>query len=689
MMKNKITAFALLFLATLGIQAQIDRSTQPEPGPAPEINLGTPETFTLSNGLRVLVVENHKLPRVSMTLTLDNPPHPEGSKAGVSSLLGNLLGTGTLKTGKDEFNEELDYLGANVGFFSGGASANSLSKYFPRVLELVAEGALQPNFSQEEFDKAKERSLENLKSNEKNVAANASRLRNALAFGKNHPYGEMATEESIKSLTLEDVKSYYNNYFVPQNAYLVIIGDTKLQEAKSLVTEYFGNWKQRKIPSFNLPEPKNVEATQVNFLDMPNAVQSEVAVVNTFKLKKGDKDYFPAIVANQILGGGGEGRLFLNLREDKGYTYGAYSRTGDDKYIAAFVASASVRNAVTDSAVVAFLDEIHKIRNEKVSSEELSNAKAKYVGNFVMALEQPSTIARYALNIETDKLPKNYYQNYLKNINAVTAEDVQRVANKYFKADQARIVIAGKGSEVAQSLENLSYNGKNIPVKYFDKKGNEISKPEFNKTVDPEVTTETVFNNYIKAIGGKQAVENVESVLMKADAEIQGQKINLEMKNTRDGKSSQIIAMGGNVISKNIYNGESGFVVAQGQRIPYTEDQLNAAKAEANPFPELNAPQAKLRGIESVNGNDAYAIALNDDTVYYYDVQTGLKVQSVKTVSQGGQTLTVPTGFTNYREVEGVKFPFTITQSFGPQSFEFKVTSIQINEGVSAGDFVE
>ncbi len=689
MMKNKITVLAILFLATFSIQAQIDRSKQPKAGPAPEINISSPQTFTLANGLKVLLVENHKLPRVSVSLNIDNPPQTEGTKAGISALMGSLLGSGTTKTEKDKFNEELDYLGANVNFFSRGASANTLSKYFPRVLELVAEGALQPNFTKEEFEKAKERTIENLKSNEKNVAANAARLRSALAYGKNHPYGEMESPETIQSLSLEDVKNYYGNYFVPQNAYLVVIGDTNLEEVKSLATEYFGNWKKKDIPAFNIPAAKNVESTQVNFLDMPNAVQSEVAVVNTINLKKGDKDYFPVIIANQILGGGGEGRLFLNLREDKGYTYGAYSRAGDDKYVSTFVANASVRNAVTDSAVVAFLDEIYKIRNEKVSKEELQNAKAKYVGNFVMALEQPSTVARYALDIETENLPKDFYQNYLKNINAVTAEDIQRVAKKYFEVDKARIVVAGKGSEVAQGLENLSYNGKKIPVKYYDKQGTEINKPDFNKKVDPSVTVENVFNNYIKAIGGKEAVNKVESVLMKADAEIQGQKLSLETRNTIDGKSSQSIAMGGNIISKQVYNGESGFMVAQGQKRPYTDDQLKAAKLESNPFPETNSPNAKLLGVEQVNGKDAYAVAFSDDTTVYYDVETGLKVQSVKTVSQQGQTMSIPTGFSNYKEVKGVKFPYTISQSFGPQSFEFNVTSIQVNEGVNDADFNE
>ncbi len=686
-MKNKITALAILFLVSLGIHAQVDRSKQPKPGPAPKINLGTPETFTLDNGLKVLVVENHKLPRVSMTLTMDNPPHPEGNKAGESSLMGSLLGTGTDTLSKDAFNERIDFLGANVNFFSGGASANTLSKYFPTILQLVADGALHPKFTQEEFDIAKKREMEGLKSIEKDVSQNASRLRSALAYGKNHPYGELETPETLSSVTLENIKTYYNTYFVPQNAYLVIVGDTNEEEVKPLVEKYFADWQKDPLPNFTLPEPENVQYTQIDFLNMPNAVQSEISLVNTVHLKMSDKDYFPTLVANQILGGGAEGRLFLNLREDKGYTYGAYSSIDDDKYVSTFTASASVRNAVTDSAVVAFLDELHRIRNTKVSPQELQTAKAKYVGNFVMALERPSTIARYALNIETQDLSKDFYKEYLQKINAVTAEDVQRAAQKYFLADHARIVVAGKGSEVLPGLENVTYNGKNIPVLYFDKEGNKVKKPEFNTAIDPSVTVKSIFDNYLKAIGGEEAVEDVKSVVMKAQAQIQGQTLDLVIKQTADGKSVQEVSMGGNVVSKQVFNGETGFVVARGQKIPFNDAQAEAAKEDGALFPEMDTEGAKLMGMEQVDGKDAYAVALNDKTTAYYDVESGLKVKSVKTVSQGDQTVSVPTGYSNYKEASGVKFPFTISQSFGPQSLEFNISSISVNEGVSDSDF--
>lgn len=687
-MKNKILALAVLFLTTTGIQAQqIDRSQQPEPGPAPEINLGKPETFTLKNGLKVLVVENHKLPRVSMTLTMDNPPHAEGNKAGVSSVMGAVLGEGTKDIPKDKFNEEIDYLGANVNFFSRGASANTLSKYFPRVMELMAKGALNPNFTQEQFNTEKERALENLKASEKDVASNARRISSALSYGKNHPYGEFSTKESIEALTLADIQNYYKNYYVPQNAYLVVIGDVKTPEVKKLVEKNFSSWKRSELPKSTMPEVKNVPTTQVNFVDFPNAVQSEVQVTNTIQLKKGDPDYFPVLIANKILGGGGEARLFLNLREDKGYTYGAYSSTGDDKYVARFVASASVRNAVTDSAVVAFLDELHRIRNEKVSAEELANAKAKYTGDFVLALERPSTIAQYALNIETDKLPQDFYQTYLKKINAVTAEDIQRVAKKYYLADNARVVVVGKGSEVAEDLENLTYNGKDIPVKYFDKYANAIEKPNYNQQADPSVTASKVFADYIKAIGGKDAVEDVESVYMIAQAEIQGQKMDLETKVTSSGKSSTIVSMGGNVIQKQIFDGAAGFVAAQGQKMPFTEEQVIAAKAEAHPFPELIAQNATLAGVEDVDGEQAYAVKMDETTTNYYSKDTGLKIKQVKTMSQGPQTMSIPIVYSDYREVDGVKFPFNLSQTMGSMTLDFAVSDLIVNEQVVDTDF--
>jgi len=683
---NIITLFIACFLTTAAI-AQVDRSKQPEPGPAPKINLGQPDEFTLNNGLKVLVVENHKLPRVSASLIIDNKPHAE-EKPATAALVSSLLGTGTENMSKDDFNEEIDFLGANVSFGSESVYASSLSKFFPRVMELMAEGALRPKFTQEEFEAEKNKQIEGLKSIDKDVGSIASRVSKALAYGADHPYGEFATVENTEKVSLEDVESFYNSYFKPANAYLVVVGDVKTSEVKKLAEKNFGSWEAGAPKEQELPQVTNADETQINLVDMPNAVQSQLILQNTIDLKMADEDYFPVLVANQILGGSFGSYLNMNLREDKGYTYGARTSTGADKYASRFVAQASVRNAVTDSAIVESLKEIRRIKTEPVDAEMLENAKSKFAGDFVLRLEQPSTIANYALNIKTNELEEDFYETFLEKINAVTADDIQRVANKYYQTDNMRIVVAGKASEIAENLEKVEFNGKTIPVKYYNKLGEEVEKPQA-KEVDASVTVEKVYADYIEAVGGRDAVEDIESVVMEAEASVQGMALNLTLKRTMDNKLNQEVSVGGNVMSKQVLNDDSGFMVVQGQKIPYNEDQIKTAKIDANPFPELQVGDATLEGIETVEGTDAYVVALNDNYKAYYNVESGLKMQTVKTVSQAGQTMSIPTGYSDYQEVEGVKFPFKMTQAAGPQTFEFDVTEILVNEGVSAADFEE
>ena len=687
-MKIKILSIFIMCLMVMGAQAQIDRSKQPEAGPAPKINLGKPKTFKLKNGLQIMVVENHKLPRVRASLIIDNKPNSEGNKVGVKSLYSSMMGNGTKSMSKEEFNEKVDFLGASVGYGSASAYASSLSKFFPEVMELMADGLLNPLFTEEEFQDQKDRVLEGLKAGEKSASNIASNVSRKLAFGGNHPYGEFETEESVNNVTLKDVKTYYNNFISPKNAYLVVVGDVDDSDVKKLAKKYLGDWAESTPPSAALPAVPKVQYTQVNFIDVPNAVQSELRVQNTVELKMADEDYFPVLVANQILGGSFGSYLNMNLREEHGYTYGARSYTGTDKYVSRFSASASVRNAVTDSAIVETLKEINRIKTEKVDFEDLNNAKNKFAGDFVLKLESPSTIANYALNIETNDLPKDFYETFLKKINAVTQDDILRVANKYFKTDAMQIVVAGKGSEIAESLENITYKGKTIPVFYFNKDGEKVEKPEYNKEVPEGMTVNDVYDAYLKAIGGKDAAEKVNTVAMTGSATVQGMTISFSRKETKDGKSLQVSSMNGMTLGKEVFDGENGYQEGQGQKMDYTEEQIADAKANAGLFPELEvSEEAKLIAIEKVDGKDAYVVQSSEDTKDYYDTETGLKVQSVTTISQGGQTGEDFSGLSNYKEVNGVKLPHTITKKFGPQEVDITMSEIKVNEGVSDADF--
>lgn len=661
------------------MQAQ-DRP-QPKPGPAPVINIGKPQSFELKNGLKVMVVENNKLPRVSFNLTMDNAPYAEGDKKGVAEITSALIGSGTKKMSKDVFNEEIDFLGANIGFSANGAYGSGLSKYADRILELMADGSLNSVFTQVEFDKEKAKLIEGLKTQEKSVQAVASRVEDVLVYGKNHPSGEYLTEEVINKVTLNDAVLNYNTYFVPANAYLVVIGDVKFKDVKKAVEKYFGSWKKAAAPAVTYADPKDVQYTQINFVDMPNAVQSEIALVNVSNLKMTDKDYFATILANQIIGGDFNSYLNMNLREAHGWTYGARSSIRGDKYVGKFKSSTQVRNAVTDSAVVEFFKELKKIRTEKVTPEMLKNVKAGYVGNFVMQIQKPGTVARYALLTKTQGLPADFYENYIKNINAVTAEDIQRVANKYFLADNTRVVITGKGSEVLPGLEKLG-----IPMFYFDKFGNPVEKPVAKKDVPAGVTAKSVLDSYIKAAGGEKAIAAVKTIYYKGTAVIPGAPSPLTYTNKTDAKGKFMVdvSMGPMSVMKQAYNGKTAYANTQGQKSNLEGDDLADIKAMAYPFPELtlrNNPAVTLKGIETVDGKEAYAI-VNGKTTSYFDVKSGMKIADVTATPQGNSGIT----YSNYKDVKGVKVPYTILINMGME-VEVKMDEVKVNEGVTDTDF--
>ena len=680
-MKTKILSLLVIFLLSSATNAQIDRSKMPKPGPDPVVKLGTPKTFTLKNGLKVIMVVNNKLPRASANLTIDNKPYFKGEISGVSGMMGSLLGRGTSNISKDDFNEKIDFLGANVSFFNTGAFASSLKKYFPEILGLMADGVMNSKFTQEEFDKEVQITLDGIKSDEKNVTSAARRVENVLTYGKNHPFGEFTSKESVEKITLQDVKNNYTTYYKPNNAYLVIEGDINPKKIKKLVKSLFSDWKKGEIPVYKMPETQNVATTEINFVNMDNAVQSEITVINNIDLTLGDKDYYAALIANNILGGGGTARLFMNLREDKGYTYGSYSRLSQNRYAGTFRANASVRNAVTDSSVVEIQKEINKIRYKKVTAEELANSKEEYIGGFVMDVQKPRTVANFALNIARYNLPKDFYENYIKNIKAVTLDDVQNAAIKYFEADKARIIVTGKGIDVLNNLEKTDY-----VIKYFDKEGNPTEKPEMTLPVPEGVTAETVIDKYVDAIGGKEKVAAVTSVMITSTAKVQGIEVTSVDKMAAPNKMSKVISGMGQVFQKVIFDGESGYQEARGQKMDMTADQIKEIKASSLPFVDMNYKTGKLDRIEPIEGVNYYVIK-SGETEIFYDTKTGLKYQEVKTMKGPNGDVSVPTIFGEYKEVNGILFPYAIAQKMGPMDLNFVIKEIKINEGVSDADF--
>lgn len=679
-------------LISFSVSAQLDRSIQPVGGPTPKIKLDKPKEFKLKNGIKVLVVENHKLPRVSYSLRIDGTPILEGEKAGVLSILGEMLGNGTTSIEKDVFNEEIDYLGANVSIGFRSSFASSLTKHNDRILELMADAIINPLLTVEEFDKTKEQLIESLKADEKSIDAIGSRVGNALSYGKDHVYGEFITEETLNKISYEDVIDFHKKYTYPNSAYIVVIGDVNYKEVKKSITEKFSVWKKAKKVENDVPVlTPNVGLTEVNFIDLPSATQSSIGVTNNVELKMNDEDYFTALITNNILGGGGEGYLFKNLREDKGYTYGAYSSLGSSRYgVARFSAGAKVRNMVTDSAVTEIVNEIVRIRTELVDAELLKNAKAKYVGNFIMRLERPQTIANYALNIKLNDLPEDFYETYLEKINAVTAEDVKRVANKYFKIANTRIIVVGKGSDVVENLEKVGF-----PINYFDKYANAVAKPVFNKAIPEGMTALDVVDNYIKAIGGKDMLLNVNTLVSNMDVTLPGapfkpmaiskkmmpNKISFEMKANMGGQTMSLM--------KRNFSGEKGYMEQQGQKMQMSEEEIIEAKNVEGIFDELyyNEDQTELLSINSIDGEDVYKVKVvkNEKTSYrYYAVESGY-LMSIEEEDENKNISSTKYG--DYRSVNGIMMPYFMQVNAGGQNLEFNTTEVLVNSELKNSDF--
>ncbi|NOX17550.1 MAG: insulinase family protein, partial [Chlorobi bacterium] len=661
-MNKKILVLLVSLFLTLQIMGQVDRSKQPEAGPAPKIELGKYDTFQLDNGLKVIVVENHKLPRVAFSLQLDYDPILEGEHTGYVSLAGELLGRGTKNRTKDQIDEEVDFIGGTLHTSATGIYAASLKKHMPKLLEIMSDVLLNPTFNADELEKLKKQSISAIKSSKDSPSAIASNVQKVLDYGKDHPYGEIETEESVTSVTPEMCKDFYTTYYRPNVAYLAIVGDITLDEAKDLADKYFSDWEKAEVPAHEYKTPKAPLIRKAALVDRAASVQSVIRITYPVVLKKGSPDAIKARVMNQVLGGGASGRLFQNLREDKAFTYGAYSSLSSDELVGSFTASCEARNAVTDSAITEFLAEMKKIRKEPVGEDELNSVKHFLTGEFGRSLENPQTVARFALNIEKYNLPKDYYENYLTNLNAVTVEDVKAMAKKYVKPNNAYVLVVGNGSEVADKLKKFTVSGKII---YLDEFGNKYDPSA--KALPEGVTAQTVFDNYIKAIGGKDKLLTVNDRETVMKGNIQGMELTVTV-SQKKGNKFHFVLDAGVFKQTQVFDGEKGKSSANGKGKAMTEDEVKDMKVDSELFDELyfdkHDVKAELTGMEKVNGKEAYKVLLTYPSgkkkTRYYDVDSGLFVKEVSAVTSPQGSFTQTTEFKDYKDVDGIKFPFKI-----------------------------
>ncbi len=706
-----VSGRAVMSAATLIIpllmQAQIDRSHAPAPGPAPEVLVAKSKNSTLPNGMHVIVVENHKLPIISVQMRFDPPPILQGDLAGYQDLVGELLTSGTARHTKEEIDESVDQLGAQLSGAMDGVFASCLKKNFPQLMQLVYEVVTAPSFPSPEFEKAKTRHLSALKSRADDPDQVAETVGRALTFGKHYPYGEVATEATLAKVKRVHVVAYYERFFQPSNGYLVFVGDITEEDARKMANELFATWTGTPIASTKdahgqetvkdlgliiTPDytPALGATRQICFVDRPGSAQSVIKAVFPVNLKPNDPMALPAQVLNTILGGGVfNARLMQNLREARGFTYGAYSSIDADRWCGSFSAGCSVRNEVTDSAVTELMYEIEHIREQPVTQAEITLAKNYMAGSFARSLEDPRTIARFALNTLLNDLPADYYATYLKRLDTVSVASVQAAGERLLKPDNATVLVVGDKMQVANKLAPLSFTR---TVVYYDDNG-DLFREGFEMP-PAGMKAQQVLDAYVKAIGGVEAIGKVKTVRKEYSAMVQGMPITLLEQNATPAKYAMSLGNGPMVMQKLVFDGVRGERSSEEGKKELVDQDLEEAKQSAYICPELFYREldykAMLNGVVTIDGRKYYRLFVQKDSgasfTEYYDVETGLKIRRVETQASEEGNFQVTTDFKDYEPTEGMMFPHTIDQNAGT-SFHFVAKSIEVNKPIDPAVF--
>ncbi len=469
---------------------QAIRTTAPEALAPVQFNISQPYKTTLPNGLKIVIFEDKRLPLVSYRLAFfSGDVNDPDENPGLTSAMTSMLNEGTENYSSQALAEKVERLGAGIGASSSDdftiISASALALYDTEILELMAETIFRPTFPEDELDLYRRNTIENLKFQRSQPNFLAGEQTARLLYGK-HPYAKVSpTADDIAKLNRESLIDFHKNIFVPNNAVFVAVGDVDRDDLVKQIEKHFGDWAQGEtnIPSF--PEPPERTERTITIVDRQGSAQSNIVLANS-GMDRGNPDYFAAIVMNQVLGAGASSRVFMNLREEKGYTYGAYTRLDTRKLAGDFEATAEVRTPVTGDSLKEFFYELDRIRTEKVSDDELADAKNFLTGVFPIRAETQEGLTGLLVNQQLYSLPEDYLQTYRDNINVVTADNIQRVANKYIQPEKMAIVLVGDAEDILPQVRPYA-----AKIEIFDTDGQPKDIADYGKATGQETANVT------------------------------------------------------------------------------------------------------------------------------------------------------------------------------------------------------
>jgi zinc protease len=433
------------------------RNHAPAPLPSHPIVVPTPREVVLPNGLAVVVVEDRRLPLVSYRLALRAGGAYDPEKLpGLTDLLAGLLPEGTQSKTSRQIADDVARMGAHL---SAGANsdytivaASGLEKFREKLLVLIAEVVLEPSFPENEVELAKQNTKESLRQQRAQPSFLATEMVSRVIFGS-HPYSVVApTPESIDLATRADFVNFHREKFVPNNAVFIIVGDVEYDQVVRQIESLFSTWEKGEELPTNFPAPPVRTRRSAYLVDRHGSAQSNIVIANN-GITRTSPDYFPMLLMHTVLGATASSRLFMNLREEKGYTYGAYSSLDARRSAGTFRVTAEVRSSVTGDSVKEFFYELDRIRSQPVSDKEIADAKSYLTGVFPIRLETQEGLIDQLVQIKMLNLPGDYLQTYRDRLQAVTVEDIQRVASQYVRPDEAALVVVGDGSSILDQIE--------------------------------------------------------------------------------------------------------------------------------------------------------------------------------------------------------------------------------------------
>ncbi|HEX5706244.1 MAG TPA: pitrilysin family protein [Pyrinomonadaceae bacterium] len=433
------------------------RREPPSPLAPRPLNTPVPVEATLPNGLRIVVVEQNRLPLVSFRLVFrKGDAYDPAGLPGLTDIMTHMLAEGTQSRTSREIAEEVARLGAslNAGATSDytTVAASSLSTYADEVLGLLADISLRPSFPDDELELTKQNAHQNLIAQRAQASFLATETLARVLFGE-HPYAVVSpTHESIDALVRSELAGFHAANFTAGGAVLFAVGAVEAGRIVARATELFGGWTGDAPAEQEFPAPPKRDARVAYVVDRPGSAQSNIVIANV-GITRTHHEYFPALVMHTVLGATASSRLFMNLREEKGYTYGAYSSLDSRRLAGSFRATAEVRSAVTGDSLKEFFYELERIREEDVTEKELRNAKSYLTGVFSIRLETQEGLIEQLAQSKMYDLPPDYLQTYRDRIEAVTREDVLRVARILVTPGEAAVVVVGDAEEVVEQVK--------------------------------------------------------------------------------------------------------------------------------------------------------------------------------------------------------------------------------------------